>query len=330
MPPCRLDTGLGNRSKCLVLNPQGGSSMLFRHAGPTLVASLLLLLTAACATSSPDPTPDISATVSAEVQGQLAAIPTATPQPTHTPAPTTTHYPTYTPVPTTTPSPTPTKVPTATLVPIPTPTLTPSPTPRPTITPRPAATPLPTNTPMPTETPRPTSTPRPTATPKPMTGNWYSWEEVQELGWNPEDSDTLPRIVLFSNESSSSTGTLHADCQVIAKRRTLELYVSWHVWLRPVLPFGDVRPPPFVTYKIDGKAAPPPRQWINGEKDPAWDVVFAPPTERDVIVEAMLDGADRLEVTIDSESAELTFSTFGFQEAVKPVLQACDKPIGGR
>ena len=71
--------------------------MLLRFLLPCLLFSLLLV---ACAFSTPDPTPDIPATVTAQVQEHLAAIPMATPLPTYTP------YPTYTPVPPPTPTPT--------------------------------------------------------------------------------------------------------------------------------------------------------------------------------------------------------------------------------
>ena len=42
----------------------------------------------ACATSQESPAPDIPATVAAQVQATVAAIPTATPRPTYTPYPT--------------------------------------------------------------------------------------------------------------------------------------------------------------------------------------------------------------------------------------------------
>jgi hypothetical protein len=122
--------------------------------------SLLLLLLAACTTEPEEvDTPNVPATVQAEVANQLAAAPTATPWPTHTPYPTATAYPTSTPYPTGTPLPTASPYPTAT----PYPTYTPYPTPRPAATPRP----LPTYTPYPTPTPPATTTQQaaPTATP---------------------------------------------------------------------------------------------------------------------------------------------------------------------
>ena len=119
-----------------------------------LVALMLLLVLAAC-TAPPAPTPDIPATVTAQVQAHLDSVPTATPAPTYTPYPTATPYPTPTTAPTATPYPTA--------------------TPRPTYTPYPTATPTPTPTPVPTAT----STPLPTATPTlapqvwSQTGSWY-------------------------------------------------------------------------------------------------------------------------------------------------------------
>ena len=49
---------------------------------------LSLVLTIACANSSPTPSPDIPATVTAQVQEHLSSLPTATPYPTNTPYPT--------------------------------------------------------------------------------------------------------------------------------------------------------------------------------------------------------------------------------------------------
>ena len=101
---------------------------------------LCLIFVAIAACTAPAPPPDIPATVAAQVQTHLAAMPTATPLPTYTP------YPTYTPPPTMapqstfspeatyTPHPSYTPVPTATLVPTPRPTRTPWPTPTPTET----------------------------------------------------------------------------------------------------------------------------------------------------------------------------------------------------
>ena len=100
--------------------------------GLGILVTLLLAALLGCATPQPAPTPDIPATVTAQVQAHLDESLTATAYPTHTPYPTVTAYPT------------PTKSPTA--------------TPYPTATPRPTYTPYPTATP----TPAPTATPTPT------------------------------------------------------------------------------------------------------------------------------------------------------------------------
>ena len=81
-------------------------------------ALTLLLFLVACS-APPDPTPNIPATVVAQVQRELAAQPTATPYPTYTPYPTHTPYPTATPRPTYTPYP----IPATTNTPSPTPTI---------------------------------------------------------------------------------------------------------------------------------------------------------------------------------------------------------------
>ena len=101
----------------------------------TLAASLILLALACSAPGvpTPQPTPNIEATVSAEVETRLAAVPTATSYPTATPRPTYTRVPprfvvaTATPEPTSTPRPTlPPPPPTlAIVVPEPAPTPTP-------------------------------------------------------------------------------------------------------------------------------------------------------------------------------------------------------------
>ena len=112
----------------------------------TLIAWLILSLAVlSCAQPAPLATPDIPATVAAQVAERMAAIPTvaadpvATPAPTYTPYPTPTRastatpYPTATPRPTYTPYPTPTAWPTYTPYPIPTPEPIPTATPLPTI-----------------------------------------------------------------------------------------------------------------------------------------------------------------------------------------------------
>lgn len=129
-----------------MINSSRALTMSFR----ALIPVALLLLMAAC-TSEPEPatvaSPDVQATVQAEVAAALASAPTSTPWPTNTP------YPTHTPYPTATPYPPPAALPTN--------------TPWPTHTPYPTATPYPTHTPYPTPTQAATQTPLPTYTPYP-------------------------------------------------------------------------------------------------------------------------------------------------------------------
>ena len=139
-----------------------------------LCLCLTFLTIAACTNPVPEPTSDIPATVTAQVQSHLAAIPTDTPAPTYTPYPTPTTAPTATPYPTATPRPTYTLYPTPT--PLPTHTPYPTATPRPTYTPYPTPTSEPTATPIPTSTPRPTATPPPTTTPVPA----VAWKTVSD------------------------------------------------------------------------------------------------------------------------------------------------------
>lgn len=151
--------------------------------GSLIVLATIFLAVAACAQSAPTATPDVPATVEAQIVERLASIPTATAYPTLTPAPTYTLYPTATPRPTATFYPTlkplPTYTPYPTVTPYPTATPYPTLTPRPTPTNAPTATPYPTYTPYPTFTPipRPTNTPRPFPTPTP-TREAIGWRNV--------------------------------------------------------------------------------------------------------------------------------------------------------
>ena len=102
---------------------------------------LVVIASAACQSPPPEPTPDIPATVTAQVERSLASQATPTPAPTWTPPPpivvqATPSSPTWTPVPP--PTETPTPAPTAT--PAPAPTDTPSPAPTQTATPAPEPT----------------------------------------------------------------------------------------------------------------------------------------------------------------------------------------------
>ena len=126
-----------------------------------LIAALLIIGVLACTAPQPAPTADVPATVTAQVQAHLDAIPTAEP------------LPTYTPYPTTTPYPTPTEPPTA--------------TPYPSATPRPTLELLPTYTPYPTYIPDPTQAPEArqtivTQTPFPTFGPLSSWKAHELRG----------------------------------------------------------------------------------------------------------------------------------------------------
>ena len=139
-----------------------------------ITLGLAALLLIACRQDTPAHLPDIPATVEAQVQEALAAVPTPAPLPTYTPYPPLISAPTYTPYPTPTPAPatirylTPRPAPTYT--PYPTLALAPTYTPFPTLAPLPTYTPYPTPIPAPTATPTvaPTATPEPTATPVPL------------------------------------------------------------------------------------------------------------------------------------------------------------------
>ena len=120
-----------------------------------LVLGTVIGLSAAflgCTGGAPTATPDVPATVEAQVEDRMRAITASAPSPTALPSPVPTAEPTITPVATVTAVPTPTPTPSPTPTAVPTATPTPSPTPTPTVTP----TPTPTATPTPTPTPTPT------------------------------------------------------------------------------------------------------------------------------------------------------------------------------
>ena len=167
----------------------------------SIVALLLLAAALACAAPPPTPIPTATPDIPATVTAQVAAIPTATAYPTNTP------YPTATPRPTVTPYPTATPRPTYTLYP--TPTAVPTATPYPTSTPYPTATSYPTYTPYPTPTPTPTPTPRPTATPVPpiqwrtqRPRSYYSIDVPADWQKSFDDEDTDSSYVVFRSPSS--------------------------------------------------------------------------------------------------------------------------------
>ena len=269
--------------------------LLFRYC-PRVLPSLLPLIFAAC--SSADlPTPDGEGDTIP--QATATATPTPAPPPTFTPFPTLTPLPTYTPYPTNTP--------------VPTPTVTPAPTATPTPTPLPTATPLPTHTP----TPRPTRTPTPT--PKPYTGQWYTWGEIQELGFE-EDKGGLPRI-LVEETGYSVDAVLQIDCFVEEGKRQVKLYVSLYSFVpRPPQHPGRLTPSEKVEYSIPlGNSLV--RHWHAGEYDPNWETWFAPLGVQEDIISAMELGKGQLEVRVGSK--QYFFPTAGFDVAYRPVRAAC-------
>ena len=98
---------------------------------------LVVIASAACQSPPPEPTPDIPATVTAQVERSLASQATPTPAPTWTPPPivvqATPSSPTRTPGPPPTPAPTATPAPAPTDTPSPAPTQTATPAPEPTV-----------------------------------------------------------------------------------------------------------------------------------------------------------------------------------------------------
>ena len=117
VPPCRFTIGV----RWVVANLTDPWSVRGLLCCALFLSSCGSFLLIAC--STPAPTPDISATVTAQAVETPTTAPTQTPLPTHTPEPTATPTPEPRPTPTLTPTPAPT----------PTPTLTPTATPWPTL-----------------------------------------------------------------------------------------------------------------------------------------------------------------------------------------------------
>ena len=257
------------------------------------------------ATQIASETPDVRATVAAEVSATVEAMPTTTPMPTPTPAPTSTPAPS--PSPTMTPIPTPTSTPVPTATPEPTPTATP--------TPAPSATPQPPATRMPTPTPTP-----------PLTGEWYTWEEIEELGFE-SDADGEARIMLEGSGPYPSIESyyLHYQCWHSEGERETDLYLgieSEGLTIPSFLGTAEEK----ISYSIDGQDGPVGRWFYSQSDDNTLRWYTAPGGPRDSIVAALLGGAKRLSLTLDpgEEYANTyTFSTEGFPEAAKPVLAQC-------
>ena len=209
-----------------------------------LTAWLILSLSAlSCTQPAPPATPDVPATVAAQVAERMADIPTVAAYPVATPAPT------YTPYPTPTPAPTATPYPTA--------------TPRPTYTPYPPPTALPTYTPypIPTQEPIPTDTPQPTidagairwksVAPRP----YYSLEIPADWYLETDDAETpeLRSTVCYAaysadiciySEYSSSGWASHISPETIADidiEANREGYPGLRVLSVLALPSGERR-----------------------------------------------------------------------------------------
>lgn len=181
--------------------------------------------------------------------------------------------------------------------------------------------------PTPTPTPRPTPTPTPVVVP---TGNWVTWDELRNRG----GEDDTPRILLEGDGPYRwRSYYLHFDCyETRGGNLELDLYVI------------DNDPPPgiritsifipeekSVAYSIDGGASVTRRWYYNEyETDDNWfrKIVGAQDAIRDVIMTALLNGARKLEVTVDpgkDYATMMTFNTRGFPEAAQPVLDYCGR-----
>ena len=219
-------------------------------------AFLAVVLAVSCTSSTPPPpvssqvpTPNIAATVQAQVSSTLTAVPTATPRPTGTPTPPATAAPTR--VPAATPVPTPT----STLAPVPTPAPPATAAPAPTPTPEALPTPTPTAIPTPTPTPVPTATPAPTPLPDttlPLEGRWDHWDDYGEpfarlraVSWWDR---TQPAPELFLRRQRDDQG----HCSI-------EVFVHWGVLLSD---------PPFIIAALDDRF-PSSSNWTNSDSGKA-------------------------------------------------------------
>ena len=157
-------------------------------------------------------------------------------------------------------------------------------------------------------------------TPTPTAGKWATWDVVKSWGLET-DKDDEPRVVLKDEFQIFHQAYLHVGCQTVLERRVIVLYVSWEPsFLVPLL--GWELPSKTVTHEIDA-GAPISRTWEPGKYTPNIGSLFSPTIVRDDIINAMLRGARRLELTFDQFT--LKFSTPGFAEAAKPVFSYCGR-----
>ena len=195
-----------------------------------LIPAALLLAVLACnnegePTPLPPPTPNIPATVQAQVTSYVDSLPAATPWPTHTPYPTGTPYPTHTPYPTATALPTHTPYPTPT--PGPTQELIQAPIQAPTAAPLPTYTPYPTYTPAPATPVRvtwPTQAPAaPTEVPLPSIENYAALDNTDRV-------DQLLRSHIYNTYNCELVAELSMELSRQQDAAILKVYE-----LRPVV-----------------------------------------------------------------------------------------------
>ena len=140
------------------------------------------------------------------------------------------------------------------------------------------------------------------------------------------DKDGEPRILLYGSGPYSflESYLLQIDCQTNDGKLELELYAR-EITVIPLPIFLEVRDQK-VAFSIDGEEGPI-RHW-SFQSDDDSEVVFAPDGTRDAIIAALLDGAQKLEVTVNPDkdyAATYTFFTRGFKEASKPVIDYCNR-----
>ena len=106
----------------------------------------------------------------------------------------------------------------------------------------------------------------------------------------------------------------------------MEVYLSWEETISPVVPFGYDEPDRKVEYFVDG-AARASRTWNTNKYEGGEYAIFAPVTQARDIVDALSDGAKRLEVKVYSATGNdgktYRFSTAGFKKAFEPLYLIC-------
>ena len=189
--------------------------------------------TPAAPTATLVPTPDVPATVAAQVAATVAALQTESPSATATPTP----------------------APTATV------TRTPTPGPTPTATPVPTATPTPTPAPMPTPTPGPlpTSNPTPVPTPTPRPEGLWEYSIGDRLGEAAESrgvsrhADHFAVLLASAWGAPAAEGTGPGTTTALVLRRqwaegghcAIEVFIHWAV--RP-------SSPPYMIFELDDRS----------------------------------------------------------------------------